>query len=266
MPAQHSELKRWLFLNDDDYVCLVVNQNQKQRSRIRPQTIAGWNSHLKHSPSVAGSRRCQQGRSCLCSVPLVWPRASFVQTQLGSPAGEGGLDNITVTTRRTCLGYFQNARGGRSTRKKCSHSNKEACVQTASGTPFRWARGNTGFARNGHMRRNGSMVHTSVRVCVRKWDGLWKQESLVGHAEHVSKQSRSDLWQLWTWSFYMRIIECLLEHCLCCLWQVWTCLTQSPAAFVIFLMIAFPVKEIVTQNPPFLSFFNRQPLCHNKFR
>lgn len=118
MPTQHSELKRWLFLNDDDYVCLVVNQSQKQRSRIRPQTIAGWNSHLKHSQSVSGSRRCQQGRSCLCSAPLVWPRASFVQTQLGSPAGEGGLDNITVTTRITCLGYFQNARGGRSTRKK----------------------------------------------------------------------------------------------------------------------------------------------------
>lgn len=168
-----------LSLKDDYcfyYVCLVVNR------RIQPQTITGWNSLLKHSQSVAGSRRCQQGWSCLGSAPLVLPRASFVQTQLGSPAGEGGLDNITVTTRRTCLGYFQNARGGRSTRKKnAAAATKEACVQTASGTPFRWARGNTGFARNGHMRRNGSMVHTSVRVCVLERDGLWKQESLMGH-------------------------------------------------------------------------------------
>ncbi len=151
MPTQSSELERWLFL----LLCLRSCQSQSKAEAPNP---TAKRCRVKLALEVSGwSRRCQQGRSCLGAAPLVWPRASFVQTQLGSPAGEGSLDNITVTTRRTCLGYFQNARGG----KKCSRSNKEACVQTASGTPFRWTRGNMGFARNGHMRRNGSKVHTS---------------------------------------------------------------------------------------------------------
>lgn len=54
-----------------------------------------------------------------------------MQTQLGSPAGEGGLDNIIVTTRRTCLGYCRKPRGGRSTREKnaATATKRSACKQ-----------------------------------------------------------------------------------------------------------------------------------------
>lgn len=52
----------------------------------------------------------------------------FVQTRLGSPAGEGGLDNIIVTTHRTCLGKFEGKKKKKEKRKgegECRHSNKE---------------------------------------------------------------------------------------------------------------------------------------------
>ncbi len=107
MPTQSSELERWLFL----LLCLRSCQSQSKAEAPNP---TAKRCRVKLALEVSGwSRRCQQGRSCLGAAPLVWPRASFVQTQLGSPAGEGSLDNITVTTRRTCLGYFQNAREGK---------------------------------------------------------------------------------------------------------------------------------------------------------
>lgn len=83
-----------------------------------------------------------QGLSCLCTACLVFARRSLsCRLQWDPPAGEVGLDNITVTIRKTCLGFFQRRWWGRWRRrdegKKNSHGNKGPCVQTASGTPFR---------------------------------------------------------------------------------------------------------------------------------